>query len=1131
MKKTTIKRILASFCFFSAITISAQNSKTNIQTNNNNVNTPLELTSDSQKSLDETGYVRCTSVEMHQRRLERAGTTGYDDAFENWIAPLVEAKRIEIAEAKANGTFQKAVVNVPIIFHVITSGSGATNLSDAIIQAQIDQLNLDFSDQGGVNGTQSSYAVSADAEIVFVPATVDPNGNPLAVPGVNRVTTFGAGPFNTSDFDQGDGGLEIKPATIWDRSVYANVWTADISGGILGYAQFPSNSTLPGFPADGGSELNDGVVCGYGTIGSRDMPGSAPPYNLGRTLTHEIGHWIGLRHIWGDGNCNADDFVTDTPNAGSANYGCPTGTNSCTGGQNPGNDMIENYMDYTDDSCMDLFTAGQVTRIATVLTNADGISNLPNSTTADPVPPTIFFANTTLSAAEGSDCAFTDITIPLSLLPDGPSANAVAQISAMPSSTATEGADFDLMTPNVSFAANATGTQNMTVRIYSDSFTEGDETVVLNFSVNANGGDAIAGVNNTVTLTITDDDIAPTSTQNTTIFSDDFESYADFSIANVGNWTLIDNDGDATYASDNTNFTNEGYTGSFIVFNPGATTPVSNAGWNAHGGNKGFYCFNSNGSVSGSPLNDDFAITPQMSNGTNGEIKFWAKSLTDNYAGGERFRVGVSASNDGTGITYLTPNPYVIPPLTWTEYTYTIPASFDDSGVYVVFHVVSADEFVFMLDDVSVTSDVNASIQSTVNTGANSDDSNLSGTGIIYTADSSTGDFMLDIENKNTFNYGCTNVAVSRAGSGAQPYGASISPNLVMDKTFTITPTNTTTTGDVDITFYFEAGEISGWEGVTGLTNTSLVALRAGTGEVVPLTVAAFGSDITLKGTFTGVSGTYYFGPESAFRVRVSPKVYLQGAALNPNTGEQSLMRDDLRVAGYIPTTSPYDTTTCDASVFNVTGANAIVDWVLVELRDATTNTTVSASQSALLQRDGDVVTVDGTSSLLFNIPGKDYYVVIKHRNHLGVMAKDLVSLTATTTVVDFTNGTVSTFGTDAQTSFGMPSGVLGMWSGDSTGNGLLNYLGAQSDVPSIRSQVFNDPSNSVFGGPPIATYGSLGYYATDINMDGVTYYAGGTSDVLIVRNNIFNNPSNSVFGGPPTATYNFTQQLPEGTN
>jgi len=262
----------------------------------------------------------------------------------------------------------------------------------------------------------------------------------------------------------------------------------------------------------------------------------------------------------------------------------------------------------------------------------------------------------------------------------------------------------------------------------------------------------------------------------------------------------------------------------------------------------------------------------------------------------------------------------------------------------------------------------------------------------------------------------------------------------------------------------------------------------------------------------------------------LSPKAFLQGAMLSSGS---SIMRDDLRVGNNLSITSPYaDAATCNSSVFTVTGNDAIVDWILVELRDSTTNTTVVDSQSALIQRDGDIVAIDGVSPMVFNVPNGNYYVVIKHRSHLGIMTANTVSLGQMATVVDFTNANAPiTFGTNAQTTFGMPSGLTGMWAGDTNGDGKLNYLGAQSDVPSIRSQVFNDPANSIFGGPPVATYGSLGYYATDINMDGVTYYSGGTSDVLQVRNNIFNNPSNSVFGGPPVSTYTFIQQLPEGAN
>ena len=267
-------------------------------------------------------------------------------------------------------------------------------------------------------------------------------------------------------------------------------------------------------------------------------------------------------------------------------------------------------------------------------------------------------------------------------------------------------------------------------------------------------------------------------------------------------------------------------------------------------------------------------------------------------------------------------------------------------------------------------------------------------------------------------------------------------------------------------------------------------------------------------------------------KTTLSAKVLLQGAILNPNTGEETLMRDDLRVAGLIPTTSPYaDNATCSSTVFNTTGDNAIVDWVFVQLRDATNNTTIIEQQSALLQRDGDIVATDGTGTLQFNAPAGNYFIVIKHRNHLGVMSANTVALANIITRLDFSDGSTVAFGTDALTTFGMPSNTLGLWAGDATGDGRLNYLGGLSEVPSIRSQVFNDPDNSIFGGPAVATYQSIGYSTADINMDGVSVYSGSGSDVTFIRNNIFNNPSNSVFGGPAVATFVFTQQLPEGAN
>ncbi|MEP0262672.1 hypothetical protein [Dokdonia sp.] len=173
--------------------------------------------------------------------------------------------------------------------------------------------------------------------------------------------------------------------------------------------------------------------------------------------------------------------------------------------------------------------------------------------------------------------------------------------------------------------------------------------------------------------------------------------------------------------------------------------------------------------------------------------------------------------------------------------------------------------------------------------------------------------------------------------------------------------------------------------------------------------------------------------------ITLNPKVYLQGAFTNPNAGEGSLMRDDLRVEGLIPTETPYtDSATTDITVFNTTGNDAIVDWVWVELRDATDLTSVINAQSALLQRDGDIVATDGTSALSFtNAPG-DYYIAVKHRNHLGVLTATPIAI-STGTLVDLSTSITAATG-EALALRDMGNGIFAAYAGDATGDGnVLN--------------------------------------------------------------------------------------------
>jgi len=328
---------------------------------------------------------------------------------------------------------------------------------------------------------------------------------------------------------------------------------------------------------------------------------------------------------------------------------------------------------------------------------------------------------------------------------------------------------------------------------------------------------------------------------------------------------MLDGDGDQTYGSAAYDFPNEGYTGTFIVFNPSQTTPAATGtAWDVHSGDKGYYCFSESVPPYG---NDDYIFTPQINLvGTNTELRFWARSLTADF-GLERFRVGISTTDTNPGsFTFISSPPYVEPPTAWTEYTYDLSA-YDGQSIYITFHVVSSDAFVFMLDDITVTADVTVDVQTAVNSGTR-DQIQINGSGTVYASDRVSGDVMMDITNNNSFDYGCVDIFVSRAGTGAQSYNGSSGADRVTDKTFDIAPTNMTGSGSISITFYFTEAEVAGWEASTGGNRANLVAAR-GTPTTVTetsaLTIGSFGSDVTFTGNFTGLDGTYYFGLSSAF--------------------------------------------------------------------------------------------------------------------------------------------------------------------------------------------------------------------------------------------------------------------------
>lgn len=211
-------------------------------------------------------------------------------------------------------------------------------------------------------------------------------------------------------------------------------------------------------------------------------------------------------------------------------------------------------------------------------------------------------------------------------------------------------------------------------------------------------------------------------------------------------------------------------------------------------------------------------------------------------------------------------------------------------------------------------------------------------------------------------------------------------------------------------------------------------------------------------------------------------------------------------------------------NVFLATGQDKIVDWVWVELRDASNSTVIIDGKPALLQRDGDIV--DATASnastpVSFNKASGDYYVVIKHRNHLGIMSNNAFSLSDVVTTVDFTDrNNQITYGGNAQTTFGMPANTVGMWCGNVNGDTVVQYAGTTPDTPIILSIILNDAGNFL----NFPTYVVNGYSTNDINMDGITQYAGTTPDTPFILQNVLAHPGNFL----NFSTYQIIEQLPE---
>ena len=270
--------------------------------------------------------------------------------------PEYRARRLKVEEevrgSIASGRAMKVaakLITIPVVVHIVHR-TGEENISDAQVKSQIKVLTADFraknADLSKVPDVWKGLAT--DAKIQFALAKQDPKGKKTS--GITRTET-------DVDVFSPDNAVKAKKTggvNPWPTDRYLNIWVCSLGDGLLGYAQFP-----------GGPSATDGVVIlntAFGTTGT-----ATAPFNGGRTATHEVGHYLNLRHIWGDRNdCTGNDFVADTPSAQGANTGKPKFPQiTCNNG--PNGDMFMNYMDYVDDESMFMFSVGQVARMNATL--------------------------------------------------------------------------------------------------------------------------------------------------------------------------------------------------------------------------------------------------------------------------------------------------------------------------------------------------------------------------------------------------------------------------------------------------------------------------------------------------------------------------------------------------------------------------------------------------------------------------------------------------------------------------------------------------------------------------------------------------------------------------------------------
>jgi len=742
---------------------------------------------------------------------------------------------------------------IPVVVHIVHTGGAVGSLynpTDAQIIDAINYLNEVY------NGTYPGIQGAGDLQIQFVLAQRDPNCNPTN--GINRVDGssipgYVSAGVQAAQHTIGTADINVKNLIRWDQTQYYNVWIVDKIDGadgtsagsfIAGFAYFP------GAPAG-----EDGIVM----LATQMIRGQ-------KTLPHEIGHAFNLYHPFEGSNdntmcplkphndCTLDgDQVCDTDpiyynydaSTGIIDFSCRTGTNPCASPANTpySSNTESNFMNYTN--CYTLFTPGQKARMLASAASPFrlSLSTSPGGTPpGSPCTPKINFELTddqeTETTASTSGCrAYKDYTYNM-VIGVGPSATATATL-AVTAGTATRGVDFDFTTnssfsspsANLSFPAGSTASQPFTIRIYDDAAVNGTRTFTLGFTVNNGGGNAIAGDGRpNFTMTIHDNDQVPTAGVLPSGISNIGAALG--TIPGLGPFDATQSSYKAQIQYKASELTAAGIPAgplSGISFNLVKASTRAFSNFNIKlGTSSAAYLVNATTLTIGAPMS--IVKTLSTYNTVNGWNNFtfdtpYTWDGVSNLVVEICFDNGTAASGNAVDQCLLYSDGAAANQgnIIWQN---SVSCSQSFTGVTYQPTYKPIIKLNYGISPTVVQTVLNSSMQQDL--GPNAD---------VYFYDQTNGQLMARIQNLSSFDYGCTQVIIDRAGTGASPFWNNLTPNYLMDKTFHVLPTTNNSSGNYNITLFYTKAEVDGWISVTSQPLSAIQLVKVPS-QIMNVTVA-----------------------------------------------------------------------------------------------------------------------------------------------------------------------------------------------------------------------------------------------------------------------------------------------------